>query len=426
MTEWQHHHKGIDKLRFGRQQRREQRQRFRRCIEQLRDGLLLHIRDGKWWRTWDVFLSIGEVVSPDDAQARFVCSGGSTEATDSSQINQGRCLFVQDTLRLLQRQGLVIVRSREDEEEEVCSTPLVDKRFTLDPEFQNLLPRSPDEVARLEHLLLTEGCCEPLVVWKGQGILVDGYTRYQFLRLLGRRYRIVEKEFPNRGAVLTYIWDVHYGRRNLSGEAKAYIRGKHFLAVKMGRGGARRGRGENRDGSKYNCCTLKSSAEALAQQFQVSRQTLFHDARFAEALDRLVVLKGDELRQGILGRAFKWTRKDVERLAQLELEEQERVLQEALANRKRPKFESGKKSSLSVNLPRGKPRQQARILEQLLGHDEAVRLARALRSLCRTPRANRGIQKRNGWRLKSRSPMIVLRTSEERPLPRGVHSALKG
>jgi hypothetical protein len=128
---------------------------------------------------------------------------------------------------------------------------------------------------------------------------------------------------------------------------------------------------------------LKRSAQELADEFRVSRRTLFQDARFAEAVDKLAALGGDAVRQGVLGRTLKWTRRDVERVAKLEASDQERILAEALQNGGRPKVpKSGKRKTIGLTLPLDKPRRQAQILERQLGPEGILRLARALRTLC--------------------------------------------
>src|SRR2546422_453400 len=112
------------------------------------------------------------------AVRRFLLSGGSKETVVTAQKAQGKYLFLKDTIKLLKRQGLVEVRLRDDDgEEEIKSTPRKDPRFEIDPEFADLLPRAAEEVARLEALLLAEGCRDPVITWKGHGLLVDGHTR---------------------------------------------------------------------------------------------------------------------------------------------------------------------------------------------------------------------------------------------------------
>src|SRR5262249_575840 len=149
---------------------------------------------------------------------------------------QGYSWLLEDAIAWLKEKQLVAVRTTEAGEEEVQATPKVDPRFQLDPELEHLLPRSPDEVARLEQSLLAHGCEEPLVVWEEKKILIDGYTRYRLLSLLGRPYAVKVRSFAGREAVKDWIYETHYGRRSLTPELKSYVRGRHYLALKQQQG----------------------------------------------------------------------------------------------------------------------------------------------------------------------------------------------
>jgi hypothetical protein len=50
----------------------------------------------------------------------------------------------------------------------------------IDKEFQSLIvPLAQDELALLEKNILADGCRDPLVVWKEEGLLLDGHNRFQ-------------------------------------------------------------------------------------------------------------------------------------------------------------------------------------------------------------------------------------------------------
>jgi hypothetical protein len=89
---------------------------------------------------------------------------------------------LQDIRESLQRKQLLAVRTNEAGQGEVRSTPLGDDRFEIDPEFEALLPRAPDEVFAL-----------------------------------GRSdYPVVEMAFFDRDAVVAWLYATHYGRRSFS------------------------------------------------------------------------------------------------------------------------------------------------------------------------------------------------------------------
>jgi hypothetical protein len=52
--------------------------------------------------------------------------------------------------------------------------------LTIDPRFKSLIPPlSAEELAQLESNIVADGCRDPLVVWNGYGILVDGHNRHE-------------------------------------------------------------------------------------------------------------------------------------------------------------------------------------------------------------------------------------------------------
>ena len=56
----------------------------------------------------------------------------------------------------------------------------------IDPEFKSLLaPLSPEEYNQLQANIEADGCREPLVIWKGEDILVDGHNRLEICNELG-------------------------------------------------------------------------------------------------------------------------------------------------------------------------------------------------------------------------------------------------
>src|SRR5690606_33165326 len=61
---------------------------------------------------------------------------------------------------------------------------------------------------------------EPLVVWRGKNILVDGHHRYEICNRHGLPFEVIEREFDCREAVLVWIIENQLGRRNLPEPAR--------------------------------------------------------------------------------------------------------------------------------------------------------------------------------------------------------------
>jgi hypothetical protein len=226
----------------------------------------------------------------------------------------------------LQGQKLLEVRTGEDGRMELRSTPRKDERFQLDEEFANFLPRTPAQVEGLERQLLTFGCLDPLIVWKEELLLVDGYCRYDLMSLLDRPYPITYQEFANRRAVLDWLWELHYGRRNLTAESMSYHVGRQYLAMHVKRGGdhtSRRAKSQNE--------TLLSLVDRRAQRYHKARATIHRDARFTEDLDLLVKVCGGPIRDWVLTQGGHRSLSMVRRLAQLEPEAMRQEVEVVLA-----------------------------------------------------------------------------------------------
>lgn len=85
----------------------------------------------------------------------------------------------------------------------------------IDEEFKNLIPPlACDEIKQLEENIISEGCRDPLVAW--QGFIVDGHNRYEICTRNKIQYKVVERHFENRSAVILWMIDNQFGRRNLA------------------------------------------------------------------------------------------------------------------------------------------------------------------------------------------------------------------
>ncbi len=108
----------------------------------------------------------------------------------------------------------------------------------IDPEFENLIPPlDPEEYKEHENSILSEGAVmNAIVVWKDEGIIVDGHHRYKVIKdhpEIDIRYEIYEKEFPDRYAAQAWMCSNQLGRRNLTPEQKKYLIGKQYEAEKV-------------------------------------------------------------------------------------------------------------------------------------------------------------------------------------------------
>ena len=79
-------------------------------------------------------------------------------------------------------------------------TPIVDE------DFRRLIqPLTAEEYAGLEASLLAEGCRDPLVVWRDEGVLLDGHHRLTICQTHGIKYQTHEIAFDSRDEAKRWI-----------------------------------------------------------------------------------------------------------------------------------------------------------------------------------------------------------------------------
>lgn len=120
----------------------------------------------------------------------------------------------------------------------VTTKSLVDKRQTnqyepqkiiIDEEFKTLCLRiTEEEGIQLRENIKENGFRDPIVVWKGRGILLDGHNRYRIWLLKfdadpGLAPDIVEVELEDRDAAKAWIAKNQLGRRNLNNFQRAEL-----------------------------------------------------------------------------------------------------------------------------------------------------------------------------------------------------------
>lgn len=143
----------------------------------------------------------------------------------------------------------------------------------VDPELRDLIPPlTDDEYTSLKESIRNDGCREPLTIWKGQNIILDGHNRYEICRDLKVPFNTVEIVLPDLTAAKIWMIRNQKGRRNLAESQWA------MLAVKLealyaeeakGRKGSRRDLGQNLGQGDFG-----RSAEKAAKDMGVSHQTV--------------------------------------------------------------------------------------------------------------------------------------------------------
>ena len=217
------------------------------------------------------------------------------------------CPQMRSLLRELEAEGSVV---GDDGEWRVKEAPIVN----IDAEFKKLIPPlTKEERSQLEENIRVEGCRDPLTVWKGHNILLDGHNRYEICDQYGIEFFISEIELSDRAVAQNWIIRNQLGRRNLTPEAVSYFRGKLYNELKAA---VKNPDGKNQHSEVTGQSDRKpETAERLTTELKVSPRTIRRDGQYATAVDTLVEVVGDEVRPRLLARESKLTKKKTLELA---------------------------------------------------------------------------------------------------------------
>lgn len=154
----------------------------------------------------------------------------------------------------------------------------------VDAELKALIPPlSKQEREQLEQNIIENGCRDPLVVWNG--LIVDGHNRYEICTRLGIDYKVVEIDLQDRNAVEDWMDANQLGRRNLTPDAFKMLLGRRYNRMKQPLGGQLPHKGVPQIGGAL------STAEKLAKEHAVSKNTVERAAKFYEEVQRTPELK---------------------------------------------------------------------------------------------------------------------------------------
>ena len=175
----------------------------------------------------------------------------------------------------------------------------------IDPEFRDLIPPlSEVELKQLHDNLSNRGCLNPLIVWKEEGILLDGHNRHKFCNESGYEYDVKELTFASRDQAKKWIILNQLGRRNVSPDVAAKLRGMLYISRKKSVTNPEGIGGKSNKIVGYQNDTQQSEGkthEVVAKETGVSPATIMRDAAYAEACDTLgistaAIASGEEKR----------------------------------------------------------------------------------------------------------------------------------
>ncbi|GAB2561954.1 hypothetical protein [Spirosoma aerophilum] len=174
-------------------------------------------------------------------------------------------------------------------------------------------PLAQEEYSQLQQNILKHGVKDPLSVWETTStilhldeenrpvyVLIDGHNRYRISQEHKLDYRINLLRFTSLDEAKDYMIDFQLGRRNLSTEQIAYLRGLRYLQQKTVRGG-----------NKVTTTPIVDVSIVLAEEYGVSSRTIKRDGDFAAGLNKL----NPEQKQEILTGKKKIARSAIEAIA---------------------------------------------------------------------------------------------------------------
>jgi ParB-like chromosome segregation protein Spo0J len=181
----------------------------------------------------------------------------------------------------------------------------------IDDEFKKQIPDlADDEYRLLEKSIQEEGCREPLAIWSGNNILLDGHHRYKICQEHGIDFDIREIELADRETAQDWIDANQLGRRNLSPDqfrlilGRLYNRKKKSEKFEVGNTANPTGKNQHNDirtEDHFDPPSSKSTtAKNLADQHGVGEATVKRAGEFAETVDQVkekepeIVAKGEK------------------------------------------------------------------------------------------------------------------------------------
>ncbi len=168
------------------------------------------------------------------------------------------------------------------------------QNLKIDEEFKDLLPPlSADAMKELRASIEAEGIRDPLIVWAGEDVLVDGHNRYHIAKEKNIIPAVVEREFKDRAHVIRWILQNQLGRRNLTPDERTYFIGRLYNEVKQS--------------DKTPMEGGKTTAQVIAEQHGVSERTVRRAGDIAKGIDRIAQVKGAIAKQQELSGKSEYT-----------------------------------------------------------------------------------------------------------------------
>lgn len=163
----------------------------------------------------------------------------------------------------------------------------LDRPLTINPELEHYLPAPADakttEGEDLERVILADGIIyDPIIVWKGHNIIVDGHRRYRISVKTGIPFSVCERDFPSIEAVKYWMGAHQLSKRNMVAAARAVVLADMMEFERRGGLGSR------------------EAAKKISSETGVSQRTIHGASQFAKALETIPVPFAEKIKSGEL------------------------------------------------------------------------------------------------------------------------------
>lgn len=183
------------------------------------------------------------------------------------------------------------------------------RKLIIDRELAKWLPLASDQsYSELERQLIADGGPrEPIRVWKGRDIIIDGHRRYSVCVKHNLPFRVEELEFASVEDVKSWMIRWQIARRNMSVHDESLAMARLAFII----------------GGKNPVSVTQSVKEAAAAS-GVSERTVFRAKQYADALESL----DEGVREQIVSGDIKASKQDVVDLGDLTVAEQKDIVRQ--------------------------------------------------------------------------------------------------
>lgn len=160
------------------------------------------------------------------------------------------------------------------------------RQLNIDPEFRDKIPPlSADEFSKLEENIVADGeVREPLVVW--HNTIIDGHHRYKIIQKYPEiPFKVKQMDFPDKWAAIVWMCRNQLGRRNITDEQKTALIGEAYKAQKLSQGNHAERGSDGKYLSAQNEHLGGRTAEKIAKDFGVGKETVKRAERFVDSLN---------------------------------------------------------------------------------------------------------------------------------------------